>query len=117
MLGVDASYQLGNLDFRSEYISQEVDAQPTSVAPEGGKWESWFVQGAYKFGQAKWEGVLRYTDFKSPHADESQDQFAVGLNYLLAPSAMLKLAYESNSGLAGETTDDDRLLFQIAYGY
>jgi len=117
VLGVDASYRLGNFDFRGEYISQEVDAQPTSIAPEGSKWESWFVQGAYKFGQAKWEGVLRYTDFSSPHADDTQEQFAAGLNYLLAPSAMVKLAYESNSGLADETTDDDRLLLQIAYGY
>jgi Gram-negative porin len=117
VFGFDASYQIGNLDFRGEYISQEVDAEPTSIAPEGGKWDTWYVQGAYKFGQAKWEGVLRYTDFKSPHADDTQDQFALGLNYLLAPSAMIKVAYESNSGLAGEATDDDRLLFQIAYGY
>ena len=30
---------------------------------------------------------------------------------------MIKMAYESNSGLAGELTDDDRVLVQIAYGY
>lgn len=117
VFGFDSSYQLGNFDLRGEYISQEVDAEPASIAPEGGKWETWYVQGAYKFGQAKWEGVLRYTDFKSPHADDSQEQLAFGLNYLLAPSAMLKFAYESNSGLAGEATNDDRWLVQLAYGY
>ncbi len=115
--GYDASYQIGNFDLRGEYISQEVDEQAASIAPESGKWETWYVQGAYKFADAKWEGVLRYTDFKSPHADDTQEQFAVGLNYLITPSAMLKFAFESNDGLAGEATDDDRVLVQIAYGY
>jgi hypothetical protein len=117
VLGVDASYQWKNLDLRGEYIQQDIADEETSIAPEGGKWETWYVQGAYKFGQAKWESVLRFTDYKSPHADKSQEQWAIGLNYLLTPSAMLKFAYESNSGLAGETTDDDRWLVQIAYGY
>ena len=118
VFGVDASYQWGNLDLRGEYVSQEVESLETSIAPEGGKWETWYAQGAYKFGpQAKWEGVLRYTDFTSPHADESQEQWAVGLNYLLAPSALIKVGYESNTGLDGEITDDDRWLVQIAYGY
>ena len=117
VFGYDASYQIGNFDLRGEFISQEVDEQAASIAPEGGKWETWYVQGSYKFADAKWEGVLRYTDFKSPHADDSQEQFAAGLNYLITPSAMLKFAYESNDGLAGEVTDDDRVLVQIAYGY
>jgi hypothetical protein len=30
---------------------------------------------------------------------------------------MIKLGYEINDGLVGETTDDDRWLLQIAYGY
>lgn len=116
--GIDASYQWRNLDLRGEYIQQEVATLETSIAPEGGEWETWYVQGAYKFGpQAKWEGVLRYTDFTSPHADESQEQWAVGMNYLIAPSAMVKLGFESNSGVDGEITDDDRWLLQMAYGY
>lgn len=118
VFGFDASYQWNNLDLRGEYIQQEVETLETSVAPEGGEWETWYVQGAYKFGpQAKWEGVVRYTDFTSPHADESQEQWALGMNYLIAPSALVKVGYESNSGLEGEITDDDRWLLQIAYGY
>lgn len=116
--GFDASYQWNNLDLRGEYIQQEVQTLETSVAPEGGEWETWYLQGAYKFGtQAKWEGVVRYTDFDSPHANESQEQWALGVNYLLTPSAMVKLGFESNTGLSGEATDDDRWLVQIAYGY
>lgn len=117
-VGFDASYQWQNLDVRGEYIQQEVANLESSIAPEGGKWETWYLQSAYKFGQqAKWEGVVRYTDFTTPHADESQEQWALGLNYLIAPSALVKLGYESNSGLSGEVTDNDRWLVQIAYGY
>ena len=117
VLGIDASYQWQNFDFRAEYIEQYVADSAQSVAAEGGTWETWYAQGAYKFGQAKWEGVLRYTDYTSPHANKSQEQWAVGLNYLLTPNAMVKLGYEFNEGLAGEVTDDDRWLLQIAYGY
>ena len=117
VLGFDASYQWRNFDFRAEYIEQEVADSALSVAAEGGTWQTWYTQGAYKFAQAKWEGVLRYTDYSSPHASKSQKQWAVGLNYLLSPNAMVKLAYEINDGLLGEKTDDDRWLLQIAYGY
>lgn len=118
VFGVDVSYRWKNLDLRGEFMSQEVDDQELSVAPEGGKWETWYAQGAYKLGrQGKWEGVVRYTDFTSPHPDDSQEQWALGINYLLAPSAMIKFGYESNKGEAGEITDDDRWVAQIAYGY
>ena len=117
VFGFDANYHWNNFDFRGEFVSQEVDAQPLSIAPEGGKWETWYAQGAYKFGDGKWEGVVRYTDFTSPHADDTQEQLAYGLNYLIAPSAMLKFGYESNKGEPGEITDADRWILQIAYGY
>ncbi|NNF92429.1 MAG: hypothetical protein HKM96_13655, partial [Boseongicola sp.] len=88
------------------------------VAPEGGEWKTWYAQAAYKFGpQAKWEGVVRFTDYTSPHSDESQEQWAFGVNYLITPSAMVKAGYEINDGLAGEATDEDRWIMQIAYGY
>jgi hypothetical protein len=117
VVGVDGSYQLKNFELRGEFVSQEVGEAPLSVAPEGGQWETWYAQGAYRFGRDKWEGVIRYTDFKSPHADDTQEQWAYGINYLIAPSAMLKLAYESNEGEPGEATDADRWILQIAYGY
>ena len=117
VFGVDVAYQWSDLDLRAEYVQQDVDDNPLSIAPEGGKWETWYVQGAYKFGQAKWESVLRYTDYRSPHANRSQEQWALGLNYLITPSALFKVAYEFNDGLTGEATDNDRFLFQLAYGY
>ena len=115
--GIDASYQLGALDLRGEYIEQKISDEALSVIPEGGKWKSWYAQGAYKFGRARWEAVLRYGDFASPHSDQTQEQVAIGLNHMIAPHAILKIGYEFNDGLAGEPTDADRLLLQIAYGF
>lgn len=117
VIGVDAAYQWDNFDFRGEYIQQDIADEETSVAPEGGRWETWYVQAAYKFANAKWEGVLRYADYQSPHADQSQEQWVAGVNYLLSPSAIVKLGFEFNDGLTGERTDNDRWLIQIAYGY
>ena len=117
VLGFDASYQWNNLDLRGEYVKQEVDPSPLSIAPEGGVWETWYAQAAYKFADGKWEGVARYTDFQSPHADDTQEQLALGINYLITPSAFLKFGYESNKGESGEITDADRWILQIAYGY
>lgn len=117
VFGIDANYRWKNLDLRGEYIMQDIANEETSISPEGGKWESWYLQGAYKFGQDKWESVLRYTDYTSPHADQSQEQWALGLNYLVTPNSMIKFAYEFNDGLAGELTDNDRFLIQLAYGY
>ena len=117
VLGFDATYQWKNLDLRGEYVKQEVDPNPLSIAPEGGVWKTWYGQAAYKFADGKWEGVARYTDFQSPHADDTQEQLALGVNYLITPSAMLKFGYESNDGEPGEVTDADRWIIQIAYGY
>jgi len=117
VIGADIAYQWSNVDFRGEYIQQDIGDASGSVAPIGGKWQTWYLQGAYKFAGAKWEGVLRYADYNSPHADQSQEQWALGLNYLLTPNAIIKLGYEFNDGLAGERTDNDRWLAQIAYGY
>lgn len=117
VLGFDASYRIAGFDLRGEYVMQEIDDEQTSLAPEGGRWETWYAQAAYGFGQGKWEGVARYTDFNSPHGDESQEQWALGLNYLLSPSTLIKFGYEFNDGLPGEISDDDRWIAQIAYGY
>lgn len=117
VLGADVTYQWNDFDFRGEYVQQDIGDAAASVAPEGGKWETWYVQGAYKFAEAKWEGVLRYTDYDSPHSDQSQEQWSLGLNYLLTPNAVFKFGYEFNDGLTGETTDEDRWLIQVAYGY
>lgn len=117
VLDFDASYQWNSLQLLGEYVRQEIDPSPLSVAPEGGVWEAWYAQASYKIAEGKWEGVARYTDFQSPHADDTQEQLALGVNYLITPSALLKFSYQSNKGEPGEITDADSWIVQIAYGY
>ena len=117
VLGFDLFYRWNNLDLRGEYVKQEVDELLTSVAPEAQEWEAWYAQASYKLLPTKFELVARYSDFNSNHADQRQEQWALGLNYLFAAQGIAKLAYEFNDGLTGEPTDDNRLMVQLSYGF
>lgn len=117
VLDADFVWHWKGLETRGEYVRSELDALSTSVAPDGLTWESWYMQAAYRFLPTKFEAVARYTDFDSAHADHSQEQWALGINYLFASNAMLKASYEFNDGLTNEPADDNRLLFQLAYGF
>lgn len=115
IFGADIAYQYGRFDLRGEYISQKVGELASSAAPDLWKWESWYMQGAYKL-PANFEGVVRYTDYSSPHASQEQEQWAIGLNYLVAPQVVAKIAYELNEGSV-PSTDANRLMLQLAYGF
>lgn len=117
VIGADFSWRREGLELRGEYVRQKVDDEASSVAPEGATWESGYVQGALRVPETNWQGVLRYTDFRSGEADESQEQWMVGMNYILTPNALIKFGFEFNDGQAGEIADDDRWLVQFAYGY
>lgn len=115
--GIDAAYQHGAWDFRGEYIRQRVGSKAASAAPDAATFETWYVQGAYKFLPTKWEVVARYGDYDSPHASADQEQWGIGANYLFASNAIAKIGFESNSGQRGAATDDDRFLLQLTYGF
>ena len=115
--GSDMSYQWKNFDLRGEYISQRVADLASSSVPQGGTWKAWYGQASYKFLPSKWEGVLRYGKYQTPHADQRQRQWALGVNYLWGPNVLVKLGYEFNQGLTGAQTDADRWLLQFAYGF
>jgi len=116
-VGADINFQVGGVKLLGEYIRQKVDSDEASIAPEGGTWETWYAQASYVIPQTQWEGVIRYGDFKSPHASHSQKQTAVGVNYLFAPQLVGKLTYEINDGQADSEADRNRILAQIAYGF
>jgi hypothetical protein len=61
--------------------------------------------------------VLRYADFDSPHDSHDQQQWALGLNYLITNSFIAKVAYEFNDGVQGSPADADFILLQLAYGF
>lgn len=123
VIGFDAFARWRNLDFRAEYIRQKLGSLASSEAKGSQEWEAWYVQASYKFSQLpnrylrKLEAVARYSDYDSNHADQRQEQWTWGMNYLIAPQAMIKFSYEFNDGLVGEPTDKNRLLVQMAYGF
>lgn len=115
--GLDFAYFWRGFEGRGEYIAQDIDDDPNSVAPEGGTWDAWYVQAAYQPGSAPWEFVARYSDFDSPQDSQKQKQWALGLNYLISPNAIVKLNYEINDGAKDSDNDADQWLAQFAYGY
>lgn len=116
VVDADFTWRPGQFDFRGEYVSQKIGDAAASSAPEGGTWKAWYVQGAYRLG-GKWEPVVRYGRYNTPHPDLDQKQWALGLNYLFTSSIIGKVAYEFNDGLDGKSSDDDRLLLQLTYGF
>ncbi len=117
VLGADFTWHVNTLDLRGEYVKQEYGAQATSSAPDAGSWEAWYVQAAYGFGGAKWEAVLRYGEYDTPHASKDRKQSMVGINYLFASNVVGKIDYEFNDNPNAGQTADDRLLLQLAYGF
>ncbi len=117
VLGADFTWHLNQLDFRGEYIKQEYGSQATSAVSDSGAWEAWYVQAAYGFGEAKWEAVVRYSEYDTPDDALDKKQSMVGVNYLFASNVIGKVGYEFNKNPNAGLTADDRLLLQLAYGF
>ena len=118
VIGADFSWTRKDLSIRGEYVRSKIGEISTGLtASEGAKWKSWYSQAAWRFPSTKFEAVLRYTDFDSPHASHDQQQWALGFNYLITNSFIAKGAYEFNDGIEGSVTNSDRLLLQLAYGF
>jgi len=118
VLGFDFAWGLNNFRLRGEYVKTKIGAAETGVtASPGAAWKSWYTQASYLLPQTKWEAVLRYTDFDSPHASQDLKQWALGVNYLFSSSVIGKVTYEFNDGLDASQADDNRWIFQLAYGF
>ncbi|MEZ3187060.1 porin [Stutzerimonas chloritidismutans] len=119
VVDADFNWQINAFNLRGEYVKTEVGADNGSgaAASEGAVWKTWYTQGSYRLSQSKWELVARYTDFDSPHDSKDQQQWALGANYLVTNNFIGKFAYEFNDGATGSVADEDRLMFQLAYGF
>jgi len=116
--GFDFAWGLSNFRLRGEYVKTKVGADYVGItASPGETWKSWYTQAAYLIPRTKWEPVLRYTDFDSPHSSQDQKQWAVGLNYLFSGSVIGKLTYEFNDGEEASEADINRWMLQLAYGF
>ena len=118
VLGFDFAWQQKGVTVRGEYVKTKVGDATTGVsASEGADWTTMYTQFAYKFLPSKFEAVARYTDFDSVGTSKDQKQWMLGVNYLITNSVIGKIAYEINDGETGAKADDDRLMFQLAYGF
>ena len=115
--GADFAWKRKGMGIRGEYVKSKIGDAAGSIAADGADWRTWYLQGSYLVPNTKWEGVVRYTDFNSPHAAEDQKQWALGVNYLFASNVIAKAAYEFNDGQSGAASNEDTALFQLAYGF
>ena len=116
--GTDFSYQIDDFQFRGEYAETEVGATTQGIAAsQGATWETWYTQASYRRGQSKFEYVIRFSDFDSPHDSRDQEQWALGVNYLFTNSAIFKATYELNDGEKDSDADENRLMLQLTYGF
>lgn len=116
--GADFVWFTGNMSLRGEFVKTEVGEATTGVtASEAATWQTWYTQAAYRLPNTKWEGVLRYTDYDSPHASVDQKQTAIGVNYLVTNNFIVKLTHELNDGLENANSDLDLTVLQLAYGF
>lgn len=112
VLGADTAIHYNNLELRGEIIQQVIRSSSKSEF-SGEKWLGWYGQAAYKFRPTKFEGIVRYGEYSSPHRENNYQQLAFGIDYWFASYAVAKIAYEINSGEG----DVNTFLLQLAYGF
>lgn len=117
VVGADFGWRWRGLDLHGEYMRSRVGDLDTSVAPLGGTWKTHYVQAAYRIPGTKWEPLLRYGKFTSPHADQDLKQLGLGVDYWFESDIVGKLAYERNDGEPGTPNDANRVLLQFAFGF
>ncbi len=125
VFGTDFVWFTGDISVRGEYVKSKVGADNSNgqTASSSATWTTWYTQAAYRLPGTKWEGVLRYADYDSPHANVDQTQIAIGINYLIANNFIAKLTYEFNDGNRDEitgvkyATNADLTELQLAYGF
>jgi len=118
VVGADFVWFTGNMSLRGEYVKTDIgEAATGTTVGEGATWEATYAQFAYRFPGTKWEGVIRYGDFDSPHNSQDVTQTILGVNYLVSNNFIAKVAFESNDGTKGAPSDDNRTLLQLAYGF
>lgn len=118
VFGIDFAYQNSGFEVRGEYLKSKVGAADEGItASEGASWESWYTQSSYLIPNTRWEPVIRYSDFTSATESRSQQQWALGMNYLFTNSFIGKATYEFNDGAFDTNADENRWLLQLAYGF
>lgn len=116
--GADFVAHVNSFTLRGEYVKQKIDSIAAGgLETESPEWETFYLQGSYRFSGTGWEAVTRYSDFDSPKDSGDITQWAIGVNYLITENAMVKVAYEINDGESVSAADKNKALVQLAYGF
>jgi hypothetical protein len=116
----------GQVDLRFEWIRQDIDNVPAFAFDN--KKTGWYTQIAYRPSLLEvdvlpnLELVFRYTDVDWPDGTPwgggvDKRQYAIGANYWITPSAVVKVGYEINDNLEGTAEGEDLFVIQFAYGF
>ena len=92
------------------------------------KWRAWYAQAAFRLSGVtdnqilgKFEPVIRFGEYtiKDGHGviESRERRFNIGLNYWLAPSAVLRTVVELRKFRDPDIKDETLLQFQAAYGF
>jgi hypothetical protein len=121
--GIDAAYQLNELEVRGEYL-QTMRAMPEGMRDDDR--EGWYVQAAYKLSRIpvphlnRFEFVARYSGVNQRAVTDDEllphpRQVAFGLDYWITPSVAGKLEYDRE--LPRRAENDHAIRAQIAVGF
>ena len=116
-LGADLSFKWKNWDFRAEVIKQQLSAWGESSFPQNASWKAWYLQAAYLFPALKLQPVVRWGGFTSADSSQSQHQVALGLDYWIAPSIAVQVAYEINHWQVSANNSNRLFLAQLVFGF
>lgn len=139
--GLDLSYDqdlgsAGRLSIRAEYSMSDVDDAtydengslgfgPLTYDNErkGGYFQvSHRMIGSDGVLLSPWEFVVRYDTIDNPDGDPGtidRDRMALGVNYWMGPSTVMKFAYvfDNRDGMGAMGEDRDMVLMQLAFGF
>ena len=132
--GVDAAYTRGPLNVRGELLKGSLGSYQGAADPgdavtqllPGSDWTAWYAQASYRLSGITdtpilkdLEPVIRYSEFDvdGNFSGEGQRQITIGLNYIIAPSIIAKVALQRRDFQAPGAANENRMLAQIAYGF
>ena len=116
--GVDVNYTSTYFTIRGEYIETETEGLDDDGHKETFDRDGWYLQGSWFLKQtgidalAPVEVVARRSEVNQLDGSE---RWAIGLNYWIAPSAVIKLSVDDTELDTGE--DQTRYIAQISYGF
>jgi len=111
MFGVDAAFHRGGLELRAEGVLASQEATGGDLTKKGG-----YGQVAYLI-QGRFEPVVRFSIRDMPTDVQDQNRISFGINYYIAASSAVRVAYHINNEKDPFTVDNNNLVAQFSVGF